>query len=171
MNPLTGPESRQNLLWLSVSLGFLALLWLLTPVLTPFVAAFILGYVLNPGVDWLHGRGLPRVLAVLLAMLSVFVLVTALALIVLPILAEELPVLRERLPALLSRIDAAFGPTLRQLGIGGRLDFMALQKAIATKLAAGDGSATALLNWLRIGGSALITWVGTLFLIPIVLFY
>jgi hypothetical protein len=24
MNPLTGPESRQNLLWLSVSLGFLA---------------------------------------------------------------------------------------------------------------------------------------------------
>jgi predicted PurR-regulated permease PerM len=86
-------------------------------------------------------------------------------------LAEELPVLRERLPALLSRIDAAFGPTLRQLGIGGRLDFMALQKAITAKLAAGDGSATALLNWLRIGGSALITWVGTLFLIPIVLFY
>ena len=71
MNPLTGPESRQNLLWLSVSLGFLALLWLLTPVLTPFVAAFIIGYVLNPGVDWLHGRGLPRVLAVLLAMLLV----------------------------------------------------------------------------------------------------
>jgi predicted PurR-regulated permease PerM len=171
MNPLTGPESRQNLLWLSVSLGFLALLWLLTPVLTPFVAAFIIGYVLNPGVDWLHHRGLPRVVAVLLAMLSVFVIVTALALIVLPILAEELPVLRERLPALLSRIDAAFSPTLRQWGIGGRLDFVALQKAIAAKLAAGDGSASALLNWLRIVGSALITWIGTLFLIPIVLFY
>ena len=110
MNPLIGPESRQNLLWFSISLGFLALLWLLTPVLTPFVAAFIIGYVLNPGVDWMHQRGLPRVLAVLLAMLSVFVVVTALALIVLPILAEELPVLRERLPILLSRMDAAFGP-------------------------------------------------------------
>jgi len=171
MNPLTGPESRQNLLWLSVSIGFLALLWLLTPVLTPFVAAFIIGYVLNPGVDWMHQRGLPRAVAVLLAMLSVFVVVTALALVVLPILAEELPVLRERLPALLSRIDAAFGPTLRQWGIGGRLDFIALQKAIAAKLAAGDGSAAALLNWLRIGGSALIAWIGTLVLIPIVLFY
>ena len=171
MLPLTGPESRQNLLWFSVSLGFLALLWLLTPVLTPFVAAFIIGYMLNPGVDWLQQRGLPRALAVLLAMLSVFVMVTALALIVLPILSEELPVLRERLPALLLKIDAAFGPTLRQWGIGGHLDFIALQKAIAAKLAAGDGSASALLNWLRIGGSALIAWIGTLFLIPIVLFY
>jgi len=170
MNPLIGPESRQNLLWFSISLGFLALLWLLTPVLTPFVAAFIIGYVLNPGVDWMHQRGLPRVLAVLLAMLSVFVVVTALALIVLPILAEELPVLRERLPVLLSRMDAAFGPTLRQWGIGGRLDLIALQKAIAAKLAAGDGSATALLNWLRIGGGALIA-DRHLFLIPIVLFY
>ena len=171
MLPLNGPESRQNLLWFSVSLGFLALLWLLTPVLTPFVAAFIIGYVLNPGVDWLQQRGLPRAVAVVLAMLSVFVIVTALALIVLPILSEELPVLRERLPALLLKIDAAFGPTLRQWGIGGHLDFIALQKAIAAKLAAGDGSAAALLNWLRIGGSALIAWIGTLLLIPIVLFY
>ena len=116
MNPLTGPESRQNLLWLSVSLGFLVLLWLLTPVLTPFVAAFIIGYVLNPGVDWMHQRGLPRAVAVLLAMLSVFVIVTALALVVLPILASlpGLVIARARQSLTIGAADATVA---REIGI------------------------------------------------------
>jgi predicted PurR-regulated permease PerM len=164
-------EHRQNLLWLSFGLAVLLLLWLLTPVLTPFVAAAIIGYMLNPGVDWMEGRRIPRALAVLIAMIGVGVLIAALLLIVLPVLAEELPLLRERLPALLMKIDNAIGPWLRQMGVGARLDFAALQKLVATKLAAGDGATSALLNWLRIGGSALLGWAGTLFLIPIVLFY
>lgn len=40
-------EQRQTLMWLSVGVAFLLLLWLLTPVLTPFVAAIIIGYVLS----------------------------------------------------------------------------------------------------------------------------
>ena len=44
-------DYRQNLLWLSVGLLLLLLLWLLTPILAPFVAAAIIGYILNPGVD------------------------------------------------------------------------------------------------------------------------
>lgn len=168
---MPGTEQRQTLLWLSVGLAFLLLLWLLSPVLTPFVAAAILGYVLNPGVDWLERRRLPRALAVLCALLALGLLIAALVLIVLPVLAEELPVLRERLPALLAKIDAAIGPWLKQAGAGGRLDFAALQKAAASQLANGEGTSAALLKWLRIGGSALLGWAGTLFLIPIVLFY
>ncbi len=168
---MPGSEQRQTLLWLSVGLAFLLLLWLLSPVLTPFVAAAILGYVLNPGVDWLERRRLPRALAVLCALLALGLLIAAMVLIVLPVLAEELPVLRERLPALLAKIDAAIGPWLKQAGAGGRLDFAALQKAAASQLANGEGTSTAVLKWLRIGGSALLGWAGTLFLIPIVLFY
>ncbi len=164
-------ENRPNLLWVAAGLLFLLLLWLLTPVLTPFVAAAIIGYMLNPGVDWLTKRRIPRVLAVLIGIAGVGLLIAALMLIVLPVLAEELPVLRERLPVLLSKMDAAIGPWLRQMGVGARLDFAALQKLVAAKLASGDGSTSALLNWLRIGGSALLGWAGTLFLIPIVLFY
>ena len=171
MNLPPRSEYRQNLLWLSVGLVFLLLLWLLTPVLTPFVAALIIGYMLNPGVDWMERRRIPRALSVLVAITGVGLLIAALLLVVLPVLAEELPVLRERLPALLLKIDAAIGPWLRQMGIGARLDFGALQKLVAARLASGDGSTSALLNWLRIGGSALLGWAGTLFLIPIVLFY
>jgi predicted PurR-regulated permease PerM len=164
-------DYRQNLLWVSFGLLFLLLLWLLTPVLTPFVAAAIIGYMLNPGVDWMERRGIPRAIAVLLAMVGVCVLIAALLLIVLPVLAEELPVLRERLPALLMKIDRVVDPWLRQMGVGARFDLAGLQKLVAAKLASGDGATSALLNWLRIGGSALLGWAGTLFLIPIVLFY
>ncbi len=164
-------DYRQNLLWLSVGLLLLLLLWLLTPILAPFVAAAIIGYILNPGVDWMEQRGIPRALAVLLAMVGVGVLITALLLIVLPVLAEELPVLRERLPALLMKIDAAIDPWLRQMGVAARFDLAGVQKLVADKLTSGDGATAALLNWLRIGGSALLGWAGTLILIPIVLFY
>lgn len=165
------PEQRQTLLWLSVGVLFLFLLWLLTPVLTPFVAAIVIGYVLNPGVDWMEKRRIPRVLGVLLAIVALGLLIAALVLVVLPVVSDQLPLLRDRIPVLLAKIEAAIGPWLRQMGAGGRLDFAALQKAVAAKLTAGDAASSAILTWLRIGGSALMGWAATLFLIPIVLFY
>lgn len=171
MSNTSKSEQRQTLMWLSVGVVFLFLLWLLTPVLTPFVAAIIIGYVLNPGVDWLEHRHIPRVLGVLLAIVALALVIATLVLVVMPILADQLPLLRERIPVLLAKIEAAIGPWLRQMGAGGRLDFPALQKALAAKLTAGDGATSAILTWLRMGGSALMGWAATLFLIPIVLFY
>lgn len=165
------PEQRQTLLWFSVGVLFLFLLWLLTPVLTPFVAAIVIGYVLNPGVDWMEHRRIPRALGVLVAIVALCLVMAAIVLVVLPIVSDQLPLLRDRIPVLLSKIEAAIGPWLRQMGAGGRMDFAALQKAVATKLTAGDGASSAILTWLRIGGSALMGWAATLFLIPIVLFY
>lgn len=171
MSSVLKPDQRQTLLWLSVFVVLLALLWLLTPILTPFVAAAVIGYVLNPGVDWLAQRRVPRALAVLLAIVGLGLLIAALLLVVLPILADELPLLRERIPALLAKIDLTVGPWLRQMGVGTKIDLSALQKAVADRLASGDGTGSALLTWLRIGGSALMGWAATLFLVPIVLFY
>ena len=171
MSPVLKSEQRQTLLWLSVGVLLLALLWLLTPVLTPFVAAAVIGYVLNPGVDWLAQRRIPRALGALVAIVGVGLLIAALLLVVLPILADELPLLRQRIPVLLAKIDMAIGPWLRQMGMGAKIDFPALQKAVAARLASGDGTGGAVLTWLRIGGSALVGWMATLFLIPIVLFY
>ena len=171
MSLVIPPEHRQTWLWIAVGLLFVLLLWLLGPVLTPFVAAAIIGYVLNPAVDKMSASGLPRTLSVLVAITGLGLIIAAIALIVAPILADELPVLRERLPSLLAKIDAAIGPWLRQMGLAGRLDLPALQKALAARLASGDGTGSAVLTWLRVGGSALVGWVATAFLIPIVLFY
>lgn len=168
---VTSPEQRQTLLWLAVGILLAVMLVLLGPILTPFVAAAIIGYMLNPGVDGLAERGMPRALAVLIAITAVGLLIAAIVLIVLPVLAEQLPVLRQRLPVLLERIDGSIGAWLRQIGMGGRFDLAGIQDIIADKLATSDGLSTAVLTWLRIGGTAVMGWAATLFLIPIVLFY
>ena len=168
---VTTPEQRQTLLWLAVGILLALMLVLLGPILTPFVAAGIIGYILNPGVDTLTARGIPRTLAALIAIAAVGLLIAAIVLIVLPVLGEELPILRQRLPILLDRIDGSVGVWLRQMGMGGRLDLAGIQEIITEKLAASDGLSTAMLNWLRVGGTAVIGWAATLLLIPIVLFY
>jgi predicted PurR-regulated permease PerM len=168
---VTTPEQRQTLLWLAIGMILAVMLVLLGPILTPFVAAGIIGYILNPGVDTLTARGVPRPVAALIAIATVGLLIAAIVLIVLPVLSEELPVLRQRLPILLDRIDGSVGAWLRQLGMGGKLDLAGIREIITDKLAANNGFSTAMLTWLRVGGTAVIGWFATFFLIPIVLFY
>ena len=67
---LLGPAlARIPLPVVQLVVGTLLLMWLLAPVLTPFVVAAILAYALTPVVDWLddlgHGR-VPRLMAVVL---------------------------------------------------------------------------------------------------------
>jgi len=55
--PLT-PTQKRAFSWLALLLGLWAVLWLLAPVLTPFVVAAILAYALTPVVDKLAALGL-----------------------------------------------------------------------------------------------------------------
>ena len=114
-------------MWLAIGLALLALLVLLGPVLTPFIAAAILAYALNPGVDWLDSRrigkfSLPRAVAVLLVILLLFAALLALILIVIPVLQTELPLLREKTPNYLAQLHNVQSPHLKALCSQVRLD-------------------------------------------------
>src|SRR5262249_47572263 len=92
-------EQKQTAFWAAVWLGFVFLLVTLGPVLTPFLAAAVIGYALNPGVDRLErmrfGRfRMSRALAVTLVMLLFFAAIMALVLTVLPVLEKEIPLLK-----------------------------------------------------------------------------
>jgi len=165
------PEFRQLLPWLGVAALAYVLLVPLGPVLTPFVAAAIIGYMLNPGVDWLSERGMPRALSVLVALVSLVLAITAIVLVLLPVLGAQIPVLQERLPALLDAFDRAVRPALKQIGLTVHLDSAGMKALIAQKLAGAEGLGASMLTWVRVGGSAVLGWAATLFLVPIVLFY
>jgi len=165
-------EQKQTLLWLIAGALLVAMLVLLGPVLTPFVAAAILSYVLNPGVDWLAARRLPRVVAVLIMMSVLVLLLLALVLVVLPTLRSELPLLQDRLPNLLDKIDSVLRPWLHQFGVNIHLDSAGIKDMLAKKLATGSSEiGPAILASLKVGGTAVLGWIATLFLVPIVLFY
>ena len=62
------PTQKSIAAWGAIAAVFALALWLLGPVLSPFVVAMVLAYALTPVVDALHGLGrsrVPRVLAVM----------------------------------------------------------------------------------------------------------
>lgn len=171
------PEQKQTLLWLAVGASLIAVLVLLGPVLTPFIIAAILAYALNPGVDWLAschvGRfKMPRAVAVVLMMLLLAVILLVLILIVVPILQKQIPLLQERIPSFLVRMQQILVPHLAERGIDIHLDSASLRQMATEYLStSGDQIWNTLVASARIGGTAVLAWLATLFLVPIVLFY
>ncbi len=174
--PLT-QEQKQTAFWVAIWLAFLVLLYALGPVLTPFIAAAILAYALNPGVDYLDqlhfGRfGVPRVLAVVVVVLLFLAGVSALVLIVVPVLQKESPLLQAQIPQFLAKLDSWLTPKLLDMGIHVQLDGSGIKTMLSQQMAAsGEEIGRAVLSSVRVGGTAVLGWIATLILIPVVLFY
>ncbi len=163
---------RSTATWIAISLLALLLLWLLAPVLTPFVIAGVFGYVLHPAVERLAARRVPRVVAVSLVEVAAIVAALAVLLLIVPILSKQLPLLREQIPLLADRLNANLSPWLAKMGMNVALDTASIKVFVLKYLDANleDWLATALSS-ARIGGSILLALLGNLFLVPIVLFY
>jgi predicted PurR-regulated permease PerM len=170
----TSTQKRATI-WGALLLGLVAVLWLLAPVLTPFVVAAILAYALTPVVDWLDtlGRGrLPRVLAVVLVELVFILLLLAIALLIVPILVKQLPLLREQVPPLLDQFSAFLAPRLAQLGVHVSLDVGSLKAFAMEHLNANvEDTVGRLLTSVKMGGSVALSVLGNAVLIPVALFY
>jgi predicted PurR-regulated permease PerM len=165
---------RVALGWLALAAVAIGVVWLLGPVLTPFLAAAVLAYALHPAVERIgRPRGkLPRVVAVLLVELGMLAALLGLLLLMVPILSRELPMLRDQAPALAAWLNDTVAPWLEQFGIHAALDIASI-KAFAVKYlnANLDDWLDAALSSARIGGSFLLAIVGNAVLLPVVLFY
>ncbi|CAJ0774655.1 Putative transport protein [Ralstonia condita] len=170
--PMLTQETKRTLAWLAVAVLFLALLKLLAPTLTPFVFAFILSYILHPGVHWLQRHRVPRVFSVFLMIVVLSIVGVALTLLVLAVLQKEIPAIREQLPGMLAKVNAVLSPRLAELGVHVRFDFPGLRRLLSDQLAASpDDVMATTLNYLRVSGSAAAQVLGMVFLVPIVMFY
>ena len=163
---------RQGATWLAISLTAGLLIWLLAPVLTPFVVAGVLGYVLHPLVERLAALRVPRVLAVSVVEVTAIVLVLAVMLLIVPILSKQLPLLREQIPLFADRLNSGLAPWLARFGFDIALDTASIKAFVLKYLDANleEWIATALSS-ARIGGSILLAVVGNAVLVPVVLFY
>jgi predicted PurR-regulated permease PerM len=171
MNRLT-PAQRQTLSWLALAIAVLALLWLLAPVLTPFLIGAVLAYALHPLVARLVAMRVPRVLAVLAVEVAAIVVVLAIVLLIVPILSKQLPLLREQIPLLAERLNQSLVPWLAQFGINVSLDIASIKAFVFKYVDANleDWLATALAS-ARLGGSVALAIIGNAVLVPVVLFY
>ena len=166
------PEQMQTVWWVGVFIAFAWLVYLLSPILTPFLAGAILAYILNPGVDWLAGRRVPRALGALLVILMLLVILLLLLLIIAPLIQKQVTELSLHVPALLAKLDEVLAPRLKAwFGWEIGFDIGSLKAFVAEHWETPDGLAQRVLSSLKLGGLALAGLIGNLLLIPLVLFY
>ncbi len=169
------PTQKRAAAWCLIAALIVLALWLLGPVLTPFVVAAVLAYALTPLVNKLDDMGkgrLPRVVAVILVELLFILAVLGLVLLIVPIVAKEIPLMREQVPLLAERITTGLTPWLAQFGIKVSLDVGSL-KVLALKYlnANYEEMFGSVLSSLKLGGSVALAIIGNAVLIPVALFY
>jgi len=158
--------------WLSFAAVAAALLYLLSPILTPFVAAGILAYICNPLVQRMSARKMPRTLAVVLVMGGLLLLSGLLLLIMLPLLEKEIGLFVMRVPDWIEAARIHLLPQLQQwFGVSIEWDSQALKNLLLSHWQSAGGAAGKLLPWLGSSGGAIVGALVNLLLIPVAMFY
>ncbi|MBF7729390.1 AI-2E family transporter [Pseudomonas sp. N040] len=165
----------QNLRWpwiLAVLLGGW-LLYLLTPILSPFLLAMLLAYLGDPLVDRLQRLKLSRSTAVILVFAAFSLLLLLLLLVLVPLLGRQLVRLYEVTPQVLDWLQQRALPWVQvQLGLPEgfwRLD--QVKKALSGHVGQTGDILGLLLGQASASGRALLGWLTDVLLVPVVGFY
>jgi predicted PurR-regulated permease PerM len=163
--------------WLILSAAFLFFLYLLMPVLAPFLVAAILAYICDPLVDKLSELGYKnyqfgRTTSTVLVMLVILAAVVLLILIIFPLLQKQSLLIVERLPALIDNLRATIEPWLKtKFGISLAIDSAHIQDIITKNWKTAGGILGDVLQAAGTNSLALIGVVANILLLPVVLFY
>ena len=158
--------------------GIALILWvlyLLKPVVLPFVAAFLVAYLFSPLVDKIHKIGLPRWLAISVVFIGIGVVLTLAMWYLVPLVWQQLMYARDSIPAGIHWLNYTFLPWVSQtfsvepMEIDTQQMSTVVMEYIQTNYSADSIQAMLLkvaqsgLNFIQIGG--------TVVLIPIIAFY
>ncbi len=143
----------------------------MTEILAPFIAAFLLAYLLEPFASLLTAKGIPRSLSSLVAIVLGVLLGIGLVLVAVPIVENELHSLRERFPDAAARLYGLIYPHLVEAGLPVD-DSQALKTKIIQWLQ-GQSSAVSqtVFSTLQSGLGMLMALLGWLVLVPVLLFF
>ena len=163
------PSLRMNWLIAIALVGWL--MYLLAPVLTPFVAAALLAYIGDPLADRLQRLKLPRTLAVVAVFVLTFLMLGLLVLLVGPLIRTQVGALLDALPEIVRQVEQVWLPN-----IAGMLDLdlgddVGLGAFVARYGDMAGTWGTKVLVSVSQSGGAVAAAVLSLFLVPILTFY
>lgn len=168
----SNPSFARWLAWAGLAALAALLVWMLAPVLSPFVVAAVLAYALQPLVKKLHGLGLPRWLAAVLVQCLAVLALLGLLMLLVPVLLKELPLIQQQLPVIVERLGVALERLLTQWGVPSVPDFPQLQAKLLSYLNDNrEDWIKPLLSSLKVGGSAAMAVLGHAVLVPVALFF
>lgn len=164
----------RRLQWTALGVGACWLLWVLAPVLTPFVIAAMLGWLGDPLVDRIERTGRSRNTSVTLVFTFMALLVVLVLVILVPLIERQISTLIVSLPRYREWFTATAIPWLEQrtrLEISDWLDLNHLIELVRSNWERAGGFATTLLGYLSRSGFALIGLVANIALLPVLTFF
>jgi predicted PurR-regulated permease PerM len=165
-------ESQKWLILVAtLAVGFLV--YLLAPVLTPFLVAALLSYLGDPLVDRMESRKLPRTAAVIVVFVLLLAVISLVLLLLVPAVGNQIEILVSKLPAYLEWLQTNVGPWLQKTfgADASLLDSATLKSALQEHWSQFGGIAKNIMAWLSQSGMALVALLANLVLIPVVTFY
>jgi predicted PurR-regulated permease PerM len=158
--------------WLTILVVSGVLIYLLAPVLTPFVIGAILAYIGDPLVDRLEKYKLPRTLAVVIVFLVLTLIAVTALIIVIPMLEKQIVILGQKIPTYIEKIQTQFVPWLNaRFGMDIIIDPEQIKQSLNINWKQAGGLATTIITSISRSGAYLAAFAANLVLIPVVTFY
>jgi predicted PurR-regulated permease PerM len=163
---------RHIVFWVVALAVFIGLIWLLSPILLPFVVGMAIAYVLDPLVYKLERLGVSRLVAALIILGLIVLAFVLLLLIVVPVLATQLGSFLDDLPGYAQRVQNLLSdssnPWLKRI-VGDKL--AGADKSMGNLMNQATGYLTGVLSSVWAKGQALISLFSLLVITPVVGFY
>ena len=149
------------------------LLYLLAPILTPFLVAALLAYIASPLLTRLERVRVPRVFGVVLVFLVLLTLILILLLLLIPQIQTQLAAFATKLPEYVDWLGSVPALWLQKtFGIDpGVLDVAVLKEQLIQHWRSLGGAAGQIFSYMTRSGMHLVAGVLNLVLIPIVSFF
>ena len=164
----------RRLQWVALGLGVLWVIWLLAPILSPFVFAALLGWLGDPMVDRLEARGIKRNTAVIFVF-GTMTLILAVALVLLiPLLEQQVMTLVESMPKYRDWFIGTALPWVEQrtgLQILSWLDPDRLFALLQEHWQGAGGMAATVLGYVSRSSFAVLGWMANIVLLPVLTFF
>jgi len=163
---------RQAFFWMLTAVFVIGFLYIFSSILLPFFAGMILAYFLDPVADWLERRGLSRLLATIVILISFVLALIVGLMIIIPILATQSTDFIGRIPDYLARLQnflTSFDPGWLANNIG--VDPEALRNGLNGLMTQGAGFLSTLFQSIWSSGKTLVDLAGLFVVTPVVAFY
>lgn len=164
-----------NKQWYVLALVILTgyLVYLLSPILTPFAVGALLAYLFDPLADKLESWKLSRTIAVTLVFFVISLIVFAIALILIPALERQISSFIRNLPEYFEWLRNNINPWLQStFGIQTNVfDITELTQLLKSHWESAGGIAQSVLSSVTKSGLVIVNWLMNFLLIPVVTFY
>ena len=163
---------RYVLFWLGALVAFIIFLLAFRTILLPFVAGMALAYFLDPVADWLERRGLSRLMATVVILIS-FVLMFAISLVlIIPLIVSQFSQFAQQLPQYLTQLQELIAnPESSFLPGWAATQIQTAKENFSSLMSEGAGFLGGLLNQLWNSGKTIIDVISLLVITPVVAFY